>query len=277
MAGNDYPIMGSGFLPEEDSPDFWGFEDKVQPKMKAASIVTDAEIDLRPFTSPRHNQMHSSSCVAQAVVKALEIQRILKHGKDAHVDLSRLAVYYLARNLMFPPATNEDGGTFVRLACDTLRRYGVCTEEEWPFDLGKVYTPPSWMAMRKAYVHKIDSFYTIRARGQDRVESVILALAAGCPVVFGAAVGRNWNDYRTFITGHEEPLKPPKDITGWHATVILGWKDGQFIGENSWGKGWGHDGFYYMSPEYIASDDHVHDFWVMISGYEPFMQSKGAE
>lgn len=275
MVDQKYSIVGKGFIPENDSPDFWGFEDKLQPKMKTSNIVMDTEVDLRPFTSPRHDQRHSSSCVAQAVVKALEIQRIMKHGHDEHVDLSRLAVYYLARNLMFPPTTNEDDGTYIRLACDVLRRYGVCTERDWPFDLEKVCVPPSWSAMRKAYVHKINSFYKIRSEGQDRVEKVILALAAGCPVVFGAAVGHNWYTYHSFLPGVGDTLTPPRHVTGWHATVLVGWKDGKFIGENSWGKSWGHDGFYYMSPKYIASDDHVHDFWVMVEGYEPFM--KGTE
>ena len=247
----------AGFRPEPDNPKHWGFEDRLRPKMR---IVESGDVDLRPFTSPRHNQRRTNSCVANAAVKALEIKRI--QAGEPHVDLSRLAVYYLARELMVPTETHLDQGTYVSHAFDALRRFGVPPEEAWPFDTDKINTPPSWRAMRKAYVHKIAAFYRIRSTGQDRVEAVRDALRAGNPVVFGTATGKNWKNY-----DKGDVLGSPGRRTGAHATVLIGCQGDRIIGENSWGEGWGDDGFYLMDPAVIASSDSS-DFWVPQSGWE---------
>lgn len=124
----ELPRLG-GYRREVVKPHHWNNE-LVRPKLKALSpSSTDlGDIDLRPHTSPRHNQRSLGSCVAQAVVKALEIKRIIKHGKENHVDLSTLMVYYLARNLMDPKETHLDSGTYISHACDAIRRYGVAED-----------------------------------------------------------------------------------------------------------------------------------------------------
>ena len=138
-------MKNNGFQPEADNPKHWDF-DKLVFKLDPVK----GDVDLRPFTSPRHNQRNSNSCVAQSVVKALEISTIMLQGREAHVDLSVLAVYYLARELQFPPQTHVDDGTYISHACDVLRRFGACPEESWAFDLKRVNVSPSWLAMRKS-------------------------------------------------------------------------------------------------------------------------------
>lgn len=251
----------SGFREEPDKPEHWGFEEKLSALLGGPD---SGDVDLRPFTSPRHNQRGTSSCVGNAVVKALEIKRIMKHGHDAHVDLSRLAVYYLARELMLPSETHLDGGTYISHAFDVLRRFGAPTEARWPWDTDKVLSPPSFMAMRSAYLHKITAYYKIRSSGDDRIAAVIKCLRAGEPVVFGCNVNEDW-----YGLNPNHLIKPvsKKNRTGRHATCLIGWADGRFIGENSWGKNWGDDGFYYMDPAVIA-DSGSSDFWVAQAGWE---------
>lgn len=274
----EFEASGDGWLPEDDKPEHWSYEDKLKPLLVTSAVMElpvgsqytdgDGNVDLRPFSSPVHSQRHTSSCVAQSVVKALEIKRIMA-GKP-HVDLSRLAVYYLARELMFPMRTNADKGTFISLACDVLRRWGVCPEADWPWDLQKIYTPPSWMAMRKAYLGKIQAFYKIRSTGNDRVDEVRRCLQAGNPVVFGTEVGAAWALYRSYNPLKEEPLTIPTIKTGRHAICIVGYQgNGNFIIENSWGENWGHGGFGYLAPEVIASDK-SDDFWLIQGGWEEY-------
>jgi hypothetical protein len=116
--------------------------------------------------------------------------------------------------------------------------------------------------MRKAYLHKITAFYKIRSTGQDRVAAVIQCLRAGNPVVFGTATGDNWHGY-----AKGQVLGLPAKETGRHATVLLGYTGGRFIGENSWGTGWGDNGFYLMDPAVVASPESS-DFWVPQAGFE---------
>ena len=256
---SDQPFNVNGLIPEPVLDKHWDFE-SLKPKLASAHA---GAVDLRPFSSPRHDQRHTSSCVAQSTVKALEIKRIMKHGHEAHVDLSVLAVYYLAREMMLPPQTHVDGGVYVSHACDVLRRFGACPEEAWPFDLSKVNMSPSWRAMRQAYLHKIDSFYRIRSTGAQRVADVLAALRSDNPVVYGTAVGDNWQGYRD---GEILRVLPNENITGRHATVLVGWDGVCFIGENSWGESWGSEGFYLLAPEVIESEQ-ASDFWVIQSGF----------
>lgn len=256
-------MRATGWRPEPDSDKHWVYEDRLLPHLRTKAPAA-GDVDMRPFTSPRHHQKTTNSCVANAVCKAFEIKRIMKYGHGAHVDLSRLAVYYLARELMFPQETHVDEGTYVSYGFDVLRRFGVCPEAEWPFDLAKVTTPPSWMAMRKAYVNKIQAFYKITSTGNDRVDEVLRCLRSGHPVVFGTQIGSNWTNPKK-----DDVLMTPSDDQGRHATVLVGFAGNTFIGENSWGEHWGDQGFYYMAPEVIAHND-SRDFWVATASWESF-------
>lgn len=254
-----------GYRPEPDSHRHRLFEDTLQGRMALTAADKNGDVDLRPFTSGRHNQRNTSTCVAQAVCKALEIKRIMRHGRNAHVDLSRLAVYWFARNLMDPKETHLDEGTYISHAFDAIRRFGVPPEKDWAWDLSRIYDAPTWAAMRRAYVAKIISFYKISSRGQDRVDAVIQALQAGNPVVFGTTVDSTWFNY----AAGSPILKPvsKQNAAGRHATVLVGHINGVFVGENSWGSGWGSDGFYFMDPAAIAASE-AQDFWVPQAGWE---------
>lgn len=243
-----------GYQPEPVKEEHWSFEDS----FPSSPALMSEDVDLRPYTSPRHDQKSTGTCVAQSVVKALEIRQRITTGE--HTDLSVLAVYYLARELQFPPMTSMDEGTLVSCACDVLRRFGVPAEKDWPFDAKKINLSPSWMAMRKAYLNKITGFYRIKSTGRERVEAVKQAIRLQLPVVYGTLVGSNWLKYQK---GQVLGVTPDDDEVGRHATVLLGIQGDLFIGENSWGTDWGDNGFYLAHPELIASEK-AGDFWVIV-------------
>ncbi|OPZ34511.1 MAG: hypothetical protein BWY99_02506 [Synergistetes bacterium ADurb.BinA166] len=264
--------------------------------------------DLRGFSPERHDQLHSGSCVAQSVVRAMEVNRIQKlfyeaisrgvsegqavtEAKAGHVALSRLALYFHARELMDPQETGSDEGTYVGVAAEALKTIGVCREKKdpgnpsdrsfWPFELGvnpasgrpRLFEAPSWMAMREAYLHKISAWYRVDTDGEERVKDVILALSAGHPVVYGAKADSQWMSY----DGSEPIGLVQGDVIGGHATVLEGWDPSRqvFLGENSWGDRWGvrgpdgTGGFYEVTAEKIASDE-CDDFVVIEGGWEPW-------
>lgn len=247
----------TGYIPDPKNDQYWSFEQKL---LFTLSASTAGSIDLRKYTSPRHNQRKTGTCVAQSVIKALEIKRRMA-GKP-HVDLSVLHLYFLCRQLMKPPQTNMDKGTHIYLAAHCLRKFGVCQDSLWPFDESKIYLNPGWKPLSSGAAHKIDACYRIKSRGTDRVDSVIAALLDGNPIVYATAVGSNWTSYRK-----GQVLQLPDKISGWHATVIIGWTGTHFICENSWGTSWGDNGFYLIDPDVIASTS-ANDFWVIREGYE---------
>lgn len=236
----------------------------------ASPLYTGGDIDLRRFSSPRHNQTTTDSCVAQSVIKALEIKRIQKYGMAKHVDLSVMDLYYGCRDRMEPKQTNKDDGTFIYLACWVLKEMGVCRESTHPFRMENLYIPPPILATREARMNQIKTAYKIQKGGWDRVDDVIANLEMGNPVVFGTAVGNNWKYY----TEDSNPLLPTKweDTKGNHAVCIVGYVGGKFIIENSWGTSWGDNGYAWLRPEVIA-DGASKDFWVICDGSEAYSEN----
>lgn len=260
-----------GYRREDPQDKHWK-HDRVRARLqlRAPSSLDLGEVDLRPYSVARHDQGALGSCVGNATVKALEIKRALKHGTEKHVDLSRLAVYYLARGLMYPPETGMDAGTYISHAFDAIRRFGVCEEKQWPYDSKRVLDAPSWMAMRRAYVNKIDSFYRIVSHGPQRVEDVLLHLHAGNPVVFGTSVTPSFYD-----TAADDVVGAVNGVVeGGHAMCVVGYlpnyKGGVFVIENSWGDDFADGGFFYASPEYIG-DPWAFDWWACAGGWEDWL------
>lgn len=227
------------------------------------------EIDLRPYTSARHDQRSTGSCVGQSVIKALEIKRIIQHGHSNHVDLSVLDLYYNARARMTPSMVEWDQGTYISLACDVLRDIGVCREAMHPFSVADVYKRPSVMAERESRLNMIKSHFKIKSYGDQRLDDIIFNLKAGNPVVFGTTVGKDWKAYR----GGSKPLAVETQPEGGHAMCIIGYVNGLFIIENSWGTYWGEDGFGYVRPD-VFTHPSTRDLWVIVDGSEAWTENK---
>lgn len=236
---------------------------------KVQYTSSSGEIDLRPYTSTRHGQGKTSSCTANAVVKALEIKKIILHGHEHHVDLSRLFLYYYARDRMTPSETNKDDGTHISLVCDVLQDLGVCREEMHPFSKDNVLVKPSVMATREARLNKIKGHFKLKSQGNDLIDDILFNLQAGNPVVFGTAIGEDWLKYR----GGKEPLTVPLFPKGHHAMVVVGFVNGLFIIENSWGMKWGEEGFGYAAPE-LFKHPSTRDLWVIVDDSEAWTEKK---
>lgn len=225
---------------------------------------TDAEwVDLSQYTTPT-NQYSASSCVGNATADSIEVCSAIE-GKPLK-QVSRLFVYTMARSMQDLDGdghndVNRDAGTYIRLAFETLSKFGVCSEDTWPYDLRRLYVMPSIKALREATGHRIHSYYRITETGDDRVEACKAALRARHPVVFGTQIPSGFAKIRA----HKAGLKP-SGTAGGHAMLIVGWvQPGYFLVKNSWGQGWGNGGFCLMDPSWISWGKSS-DFWVPTLG-----------
>lgn len=266
----DFNLCGYKADPKVDSqsrgnkihkPD-WTFEDKL---CSTFTKNTGGNIDLRPYASDITNQRTTGTCVAQSCINALELQaNVAGHSIP---DLSVLYLYYTSRRRMNPPRHQYDQGTHIWLAVNSLREVGVVPESQWKFDLSKINEDPGFVLFREASAHKISAGFRISSTGEDRVNNVIRSLQEGKPVVFGTDVDESWFRYK-----RQKVLTLVSNPEGSHATTLVGWTGTVFIGKNSWGRHWGDEGYYYMSPEVIA-DSSSSDFWLFFGGWETFTNS----
>ena len=87
-----------GHIADSEDGDYYSYEDKFQGQGKTANTTFgETSPDVTPYTSPRHNQKRTNSCVAQSICKAMEIRNIIRNGPEAHKDLSVRALWYLGR------------------------------------------------------------------------------------------------------------------------------------------------------------------------------------
>lgn len=238
------------------------FEDNVD-KIEASGATAPNQgqevndvLDLRHWCSPVEDQRYASSCVGNGTVGALEFLQ-LRNGQPL-VDLSRLFVYYNAR--LMTQDQDKDNGTFIRLAFGTLSALGTCTEAKWPYDLTKLFVRPSWGSYRDAYPNKVDSYYSISAAGQIRIDYIKRALRAQHVVVFGMTVDQDYMNYSGGVVAMPKQVRPNP---GGHCQVIVGYDNNKqcWIVRNSWGTGWGEGGYAFVPFDYLDASS-ADDFWV---------------
>jgi C1A family cysteine protease len=258
-------IKLGGWRPDPNNKEYWEFDQKKLSLTNKAAKYDD--VDLRKYTSPRHNQRSTGSCVAQSLIKALEIKRIMKYGHSEHVDLSVCDLYWNARRRMTPPQVTKDEGTYIHLACDVLRKNGVCREVLHPFTDKNIYQHAPVMASREGRLNRIKSHFKITSSNNRRLDDMIFNLKAGNPIVFGTKVGTDWMNYK----GGREPLGVESDPKGGHAITVIGYEDGVFIIENSWSNSWGDDGFGYVREDAFKHPS-FRDLWVIVDGSEAWRE-----
>ena len=228
-------------------------------------IELPEEFSLMEYSSPNQNQYSTSSCVGNAVVNAMELLHIKLKGKEHHDDLSRLFVYWNARDYI--KETNRDAGCFIRDAIKGVARYGVCYEKTWGFDAKKVCIEPPAVAYREAELMQILSYYRIGST--DRAYQVRYAISQGYPVIFGMDVYESFDQAaKTGVV----PVPNPKTevLQGGHAMCFEAFSNDRqrpgkkrYTCENSWGRNHGDSGFLHIPEEVVDDPSLSDDYWVI--------------
>jgi len=198
-------------------------------------------IDLSDKMPPVGNQGKQQSCVAWAIAYALKsYQEKLELGQD--FTFSPSYIYNQINNGMNAP-------TYVTDALNVLSNQGVCQFSEMPYDENDWTSKPSATMKEAAKKFRIDFWRQVNV--QD-IKEVKAQLAAGYPVIIGAAVSKEFvND--GYAQKADFIWKSSGTPAGGHCMLLVGYDDKKsaFKVMNSWGKEWGDNGFSWIDYQFF--------------------------
>src|SRR5262245_15791820 len=208
-----------------------------------------AKVDLRPQMTDVENQGQLNSCVANAVAGAYEYLA-KRHLGDASYDVSRLFVYYNARKR--EGAEQEDEGSMISDAVDSLKESGACSENTWPYDEQAVSEEPAPEAYDEASRFLVESSEMV----PTDLDAWKHALAEGYPIIFGCLLFNSFDAQRKGKIPMPSAREAGREEHGGHAMLCVGYSDPDrvFIVRNSWGPDWGDKGYCYMP---YRSEEHT--------------------
>jgi C1A family cysteine protease len=226
----------------------------------AAPIAPTAippKADLRAGCPPVYDQGQLGSCTANAIAAAIDFER-RKQGLDI-IAPSRLFIYYNER--VKEHTVNSDSGAQIRDGIKVVGTEGAPPEALWPYDTSKFEIRPPDACYAKA---KLD-----RALQYSRVPQVLSqmkgCIASGYPYVFGFTVYESFESAQVAKSGDAPMPAPGEQVLGGHAVMAVGYDDGaqRFIIRNSWGVGWGIEGYFTLPYAYLTDGALSSDFWTL--------------
>ena len=248
VSGSRHP---RGWIP--DLPDRRDFP---YAALRPAALRLPKSVDLRSRMSQVEDQGRLGSCTANALAGALEFLEI-KSGQPP-VDLSRLFVYYNER--VIEHSVGTDSGAMLRDGIKSLVAQGVCPEKKWPYVVSAFSKKPPAACYAEAREHTISSYHRIASLNEMRA-----CLAEGYPFVFGFSVYESFESAAVARSGVVDLPTPRERQIGGHAVCAVGYDDAakRLLVRNSWGPGWGMQGYFTMPYDYVASRDLSDDFWTI--------------
>lgn len=282
LAHTEDPV-GTGWLPPlPDLRDYTEGEHDI-PEMSAKlgiSADTDPalpeQVDWRKYCSEIENQGELGSCTAHAAVGAAEYYQ--RRAFNDHVNGSRLFVYKVTRSLM---GVTGDTGAWLRNTMGALVYCGLAPERFWPYRVEEFDQDPPPFVYSVADRYQALKYFCHDPLGQKRPRDQVLVrvkayLAAGVPSMFGFF---GFGSFQEADVPGGIPFPCPGEQARWgHAVMAVGYDDsleitnthcreatrGALLIRNSWGKGWGDDGYGWLPYDYVLHD-YAQDFWSLIS------------
>lgn len=216
--------------------------DRVYRGPKAEAI--QSKVDLRNYGSIIEDQGKLGSCTGLASTTAYEIMMRIHYPEQA-VELSDLFVYFNSR--LFYPSVGLDTGAYLRDSLQAIKRFGVCRESLWPYNISKFARQPTADCYADALTRTITEYELLLSD-----DDIVTILNSKRPVVISMELYPEFD----MLTADNDVVPMPKEsdkITAYHAMVLVGYDVAkqQYLAQNSYGTDWGNKGYCWIPFEYL--------------------------
>lgn len=248
-----YTVKHFGWIP--DLPDH---RDHLYAAPLAALQVLPPQVDLRPQCPPIYDQGQLGSCTANGIAAAIQFDRMKQHLHPNFLP-SRLFIYYNER--VIEGTVTQDSGAMIRDGIKSVAQQGDCPETEWPYTIAQFTTKPSAQCYTDAAKYRAVQYQRL----VPNLTQLKGCLASGYPFVFGFTVYDSFESQQVAHTGVVPLAAHTEQVLGGHCVVAVGYDEGQqrFIVRNSWGTGWGLQGYCTMPYAYLTDANLADDFWTI--------------
>lgn len=215
------------------------------PQFYRAAAHLPSKVDLRSGFGPVFDQGDLGSCSANAFAAQLAYT-LMKSGTIFCWEVfSRLFIYYEER--LLEGTTDEDCGAMLCDGIRVLETIGACPEDEDVYIIADFTEPPTAHMLRDAANYRIKSGHRVTTPHLLKA-----ALAEGKVVAIGMTVFESTETPEVASSGIVPMPSDGDEPLGGHAVLVVGYDDarGVYIIRNSWGAGWGDQGYFYLPYEY---------------------------
>ena len=218
-----------------------------------------AAVDLRSECPPVYDQGQLGSCTGNGIAGAIEFDQ-RKQGTEEFTP-SRLFIYYNER--VIEGTVNQDSGAQIRDGIKVVATLGAPPER-----IGPTTSPnsPKSRRLRRMPMPSRTLFSSYARVAQDLTQ-MQGCIAGGYPFVFGFTVYESFESEQVATTGIVPMPGSGETVVGGHCVVAVGYDDSNrtFVVRNSWGTGWGLQGYCRMPYEYLITPHLANDFWTIRS------------
>lgn len=236
-------------VPSKKTEDDWTFLTAASSNVIRA-VRIPSSVDLRETWWKIGDQGQTGSCVGWSCADSVLRWHFTKAGLLKNDKLSVRFIWMASKETdefnSRPTTFIEEAGTSLKSALDVARKYGCVLEQDLPFNLSTQSFDTEDTFYSKASQFKIRAYYNLH-RG-DRIVHWKNWLASNGPIFTALSVDDEWyNAPKGMLNKYKGPGY------GGHAVAIVGYTKARFIVRNSWGTGWGDDGFAYASYAYAKA------------------------
>lgn len=246
------------------------------------SIKLPQQVDLSPYVPTVINQGAYGTCVSFATTYYMRtileaIRRNITDKKE--IDKLALSPSYIYNKVKAKEDTNCQNGVYPETAFDFLKQNGVLRhlQQGYPY-CGKNLA----LAPEATQILEYNSLFSL-TKPENKIPATQKALSENTPVVVGIQTTPHftemnfletlWNKFLKLLgfehkIGLWEPERE-KQLGGGHAVCIVGydnnWHGGAFKVVNSYGPGWGDQGYFWI--KYKDFENYVH------TGFQAYVPS----
>ena len=228
----------------------WGYEDAVE----AGAIRRarpPASKDLRAIWWEILQQGSTGACVGFATAAGVLWWHYVEAGWLKKTDRPSPRFIWMANKetdqiTAFPTTFIEPAGTQTKLALGVARKFGCVSEQDLPMT-GGLSDLSTAAFYTKAAKYRIASYHNLGTN----LRTWRSWIANQGPILTRLGVDKTW-DRATQTDGLLDKYQP-ETVRGGHAVSLVGYTKDHFIVRNSWGPGWGDQGFAYALNSYAAA------------------------